>query len=336
MDGVLKDICIAGISTAVPKNVEKNIDASPFLGSRRCKRQIKLTGIEERRVISSGQKVSDLCYVAARKLLDELEWDSSDIKALVLLTQHPNYSVPSTAFLLQKMLKIPHDCIVFDVNLGCSAFNVGIQIVSSLLNQIPGKAKGLCLIGDLASKTITAEYSVDEMVGNMLFGTAGSVVALEKGNNDEMIPFSTFSDGNRFQAIQRCFGERAYMDGEGIFNFSTNDVPNSIKAFFKKNHLSDKDIDYYVFHQAQKMILDSLIAECGINREKELRSISLYGNTAGASIPLSLCANRGLFMNKENIRVFSCGYGVGLSWSMAYMLLRTNYILPIIESNEVF
>lgn len=336
MDGVLKDICIAGISTAVPKNVEKNIDASPFLGSRRCKRQIKLTGIEERRVISIGQKVSDLCYVSARKLLDELEWDSSDIKALVLLTQHPDYKAPSTSFLLQKMLHISNDCIVFDVNLGCSAFNVGIQIVSSLLSQIPGKAKGLCLIGDLASETITDQCPVDEMSGNMLFGAAGSAVAIEKGAISITIPFSTFSDGNRFQAIQRYFGGKTHMDGEEILNFSTNDVPNSIKVFFKKNHLSDKDVDYYVFHQAQKMILDGVITECGINKAKELRSIKLYGNTSGASIPLSLCANKDLFKNREKIRVFCCGYGVGLSWSMSYMPLRTNYILPIIESNGIF
>lgn len=336
MGGVLTDICIAGISTAVPKDVEKNINASSFLGSRRCKRQIKLTGIEERHVIPIGQKISDLCYVAAQKLLITLGWNPSDVRVLVLLTQHPNYRAPSTAFLLQKMLRISNDCTVFDVNLGCSAFNVGIQIVSSLLSQIAGKAKGLCLIGDLASQTINAECSADEMVGNMLFGAAGSAVAIEKGNTNEKIPFCTFSDGTRFQAIQRNFGGRTHMDGEGVFNFSTNDVPNTIKTFLKENHILDENIDYYVFHQAQKMILDSLIAECGINKEKELRSISLYGNTSGASIPLSLCANKELFMNRENIRIFSCGYGVGLSWSMAYMLLPTQYILPIIESNEIF
>lgn len=339
MNGILRNICISGISTAIPETIEKNIGACAYLGERRCKRQIKLTGVDERRVSPEGQKISDLCYVAALHLMQKLAWDPEEIRALVLLTQTPDFKAPSTAFLLQKMLHIPTDCIVFDVNLGCSAFNVGLQIVSSLLSQFEGSARGICLIGDIASQTIVPGCPADEMAGNMLFGSAGSAVAIEKGgekHSEKSIPFCTFSDGNGYQTIQKRFNGKTHMDGEGVFNFSTDVVPRAIERFWEANHLADENIDYYVFHQAQKMILDSLARTCRIQEDKELRSIKSYGNTSGASIPLSLCANQNRFSNVEEVRVFTCGFGVGLSWSMAYMTLPTELILPPIESNAIF
>lgn len=336
MIGKFENIQISGISAAVPTSVEKNDLAMEYLGARRCKKQIKLTGIEQRHVSVCGQKMSDLCYVAARDLLEHLKWKPDEIKVLVLLTQNPNYVAPSTAFLLQKMLNIPQDCIVFDVNLGCSSFNVGFQIVSSLLQQFPMGAKALCLQGDLAFHSINPGADPDVIAGNMLFGSAGSATAIEKTSVSLKIPFATFSDGTRYEAIFNRSGGKVQMDGQGVFNFSTNDVVASIKNYFAQTGIGDSEIDFYVFHQAQKLILDSIAGALNIPEEKELRTIALYGNTSGASVPLSICANRDKYADRKSIKVFSCGFGVGLSWSMAYTSLLTDNILPVIETDEIF
>lgn len=332
--GVLENIGIRGIASAVPEEVEDNMEAVNILGERRCKKQIKLTGIERRYVSPNGQKMSDLCYVAGKRIMEHLSWQPDEIKVLVLLTQSSDFALPSTAFLLQKLLGIPEDCIVFDVNLGCPAFNVGLQIVSALLNQISGNAKGLCFQGDLAFRSINDSVSADIVASYMLFGSAASVTAVEKQKEIGVIPYATYSDGKRYYVINRSFGNTVNMDGEAVFNFSINDVAASINQFRKQYSLSDEKIDYYVFHQAQKLILDNLSMECNIPPEKELRSLKHYGNTSGASVPLTLCSNIDQ-LDKEQINVFSCGFGVGLSWSMAYTVLDARNILPVIYTNEI-
>ena len=336
MNNQFNNIQIKGISVAVPSSIESNHNASEYIGDKRCKKQIKITGIESRHVTTTNQKMSDLCYVAARDLIRHLDWSPNDIKVLILVTQHANYVTPSTAFLIQKLLGLPNECVVFDVNLGCSSFNVGFQIVSSLLQQYDGNAKGICLQGDLAYPTINCKTDINTMVGNMLFGAAGSATAIEKGSTESVIPYATYSDGCRYDAILRKHGNALKMDGEGVYNFSTNDVPDSINLFMKDNGITDPMIDYYVFHQAQKLILDGLVSSIAIDCSKELRSLKEYGNTSGASIPLSICANKELYPKEGVINFFTCGFGVGLSWSMALMPINSKNILPIIYTDELF
>ena len=338
MIGMFENIRIGGISVAVPCKVEENILAADYLGARRCKKQIKLTGIERRHVSPVDQKMSDLCYVAAKKLIEHLKWNTADIKVLVLLTQNPNYIAPSTAFLLHKMLGLSKECVVFDVNLGCSSFNVGLQIVGSLLQQFPGNAKGICLQGDLAYNTVNPSIPPDAMAGNLLFGSAGSATALEKTvNKVSPISYATYSDGTRYEAILRKKNtDSVHMDGEGVFNFTVNDVVNDINAFKEATGLNEDNIDFYVFHQAQKLILDNVATLSNISEQKELRSLKDYGNTSGASVPLSICSNIDSFNNRKNVNMFTCGFGIGLSWSMAYINLETANILPVIYTDEVF
>lgn len=337
MAEAFNNIIVRGISAAVPSDIEENISAKEVLGERRCKKQIKLTGIERRHISIDGQVFSDLCYPPARDLMKHLGWHPEEIRVLVLVTQSQNYRAPSTAYLLHKLLKLSKDCVVFDVNLGCSAFNVGLQIVGSLLQQFPDGAKGLCIQGDLGGYCMQPGRSADMVAGQMLFGSGASATAIEKKKGAPYLPFMTKSDGNRYRMIYAPVGATASeIDGEGIFTFAINDVVYDINAFKKDCALKEKDIDYYVFHQAQKLILDNVADACGVENGRELRSLVDYGNTSGASVPLSLCVNRDIFANKKIIRVLTCGFGVGLSWSMAYIELETKNILPLIVTDMHF
>ncbi len=338
MTGKFENIQICGISAAVPSKIEENAKAAEILGERRCRKQIKLTGVKSRHVSAEEQVLSDLCYPAAKKLMEHLKWQPDEIKVLVLLTQCENYRTPSTAFLIQKLLGIPQDCIVFDMNLGCSAFNAGIQVVASLLQQFPGNIKALCFQGDLAYESIHHDMSADAVASNMLFGSAASVVAIEKMEQrcGFAIPIDTLSDGKRYRAILRHYNDSLNMDGEAVFAFSIGDVADSIIDFRKKNRIFEPDIDFYVFHQAQKLILDNIAVICEIPEGKELRSLEEYGNTSGASIPLSLCVNGSRYADKDKIRILSCGFGVGLTWSTSYIEIETKNILPVLVSDVLY
>ena len=335
-----ENIRICGIAASVPSHIEENSLAMGILGERRCKKQIKMTGVERRHVSEIGQTISDLCYPAAKKLMEHLNWEPESIKVLILVTQSQNYRTPSTAFLLHKLLGLSNDCIVFDVNLGCSAFSAGIEIVSSLLQRFPGCARGICLQGDLAYESIHEGAPPDVVADNMLFGSAGSGVAIEKTADETEAPvfLDTKSDGNRYRAILRPLTavEPLQMDGEAVFAFSISDVAEGIQEFRKEHHLSEEDIDYYVFHQAQKLILDTMASICEIRPEKELRSLRDFGNTSGSSVPLSICANRDMLIAKEHTRICCCGFGVGLTWSTVYFQILTENILPLIITDRMF
>lgn len=339
------NIEIKGIASAVPKHTEENCMYESVLGKRRVKKQIQLTGIYKRHVAEREQRTSDLCYVSAVRLLDKLQWNKEEIGVLVFVTQYPNFNTPSTAFFLQKRLGLPKECLCFDVNLGCSGFNVGVQIVSSLLQSSIKMKRGLLLVGDTVGEILRPEEGVskDEIAENMMFGSAGSAIAIEKDNAKAGLKTFAKSDGTKFDAIMtRYMGSSLYgmpskqgkMDGNAVFEFAVDEVSKSIIDFKNYFSINENDIDYYVFHQAQKLILDSIVNACGIEEQKELRSLEEYGNTSGVSVPLTVCYHRDEFYARDSVRMILCGFGVGLSWGAVYAEIPTENILPVIETDE--
>ncbi len=338
MFGTYDNIKVCGVSAASPICIENSIDAIKYLGERRCKKQMRLTGVESRRVSLPEQTISDLGYSACKRLLEDLQWKSDSISVLILGTQCPNYVTPSTAFLIQKLLGISDDALVFDYNLGCSSFNVGLQLCSSLLQTCPVGSRALCVMGDLAYSCLSSDdgqLDPDALAGALLFGSAAGALAIEKTEHGNTIPFMSKSDGTRYEAIITRKNGRLSMLGQDVFNFAINDVVKDVTDFKRMAAICDDDIDYYVFHQAQKLILDNIVLELNIDQSKELRSIHDFGNTSGASIPISICANRER-LKKEKTNFFTCGFGVGLSWSMACFNVETKHILPVTYTDDVF
>lgn len=335
MIGEFSNIKIQGMAAAVPEYVEDNSNFSSILGKRRMKKQMQLTGISKRHISKPHQRVSDLCYASTVQLLERLKWEKDEIKVLVFISQKPNYELPSTAFFLQSRLGLPKDCVCFDMNLGCSSFSVGIHVVSALLQSCGISDKALLLIGDISSQVLDPESSLkkSEVADRMIFGAAGASIALEKIENNKL-KFMTKSDGDGFEAIIKHFGRETMMDGGAVFEFAINDVSKDIIAFKEHFGLDDNDIDYYILHQAQKLILDAIADVCAFPEEKELRSLEEFGNTSGTSVPLTVCYNRNKFGDRKNVKFFFCGFGVGLSWGIIYTEIPTENILPVIITDE--
>ena len=185
MIGKFDNIKIQGMCAAVPEYVEDNLKFVNVIGKRRAKKQIKLTGVEERHVSGKHQRSSDLCFAATLPLLEKLNWKREEIKILIFISQGPNYNHPSTAFFLHKRLGLQKDCLVYDMNLGCSSFNVGVHTVSALLQTCELHSKALLLIGDTAGrlKNYDSNLTPDIIAHDMLFGSAGAAIAIEKVEN---------------------------------------------------------------------------------------------------------------------------------------------------------
>ena len=334
MVGEYNNVKIMGVATAVPEKMNNNELYERILGGRRVRKQAMLTGIMKTHVSPVEQRTSDLCYAAAMELLQHLKWKPEEVSVLIFVSQTTNYKMPSTAFFLQKRLGIGEDCLVYDINMGCSAFNVGSQAVISHLSNMPVGTKGILLCGDICCE-VNQEHSLEPetLKNNMLFGSAGAAIAFENVS-DSIVKYLLKSNGKKYDSIIRHEGRPTEMEGNAVFDFAINEVSEDIIRF-QENILSDQDkVDYYVLHQAQKLIVDSIIDTCSLDEDKVLNSYADYGNTSGASIPLSICANRDKFSTRKNVNILMSGFGVGLSWTILYASIPVDNILPIIYTDE--
>lgn len=325
MFGSLSNIKIKGICTVVPKDVVENRDCVDILSERDLKKQIRVTGIEKRHVVREDQTSADLCTLAARQLLERLEWDRDSIGVLIYVSQTPDLDRPSTAFVIQKRLGIQKECIVFDINLGCSGYIGGLISIGSILKTCGGR--GLLLVGDGDSRLVR------EGAGeSLLMGDAGTATAIETVEDICTLPYSMYSDGTGYKVLMKEKGQGVKMNAPAVFSFAINEVTESLKTFKANYNLDENEIDYYVFHQAQKLIVDSIVNICDIPTQKVLFSLKDYGNTIGASIPLTICHNNQLLKIRKKVRLLLCGYGIGLSWGCVYVELDTENIMDIWES----
>lgn len=348
------NIKVAGIATAVPKMREVIAEKyGPVFGEKAVQQFSQTTGVVERRVSLKEQTSSDLACAAAEKLLSDKGIERDAIGICIYVTQTPDYPIPATACVLHKRLGLPKDCIAFDVNLGCSGYVYGMQIVSSLM-QTTGTKYGLLLVGDTSTKGISPTDSTSVM----LFGDSGSATLLEKDGAAPLISTVCRTDGGGFKAIivpaGGCRNKEAprervkwgdgnmrsdhdlYMNGADVFTFTISEVPALINEFVEKNQINKDEIDCYAFHQANCFILKRLAKKAKLDNEKLHISMDRYGNTSVTSIPLTLCDRYGGCSDGVNKKIFSCGFGVGLSWGITTFEVNSSDILPIIETNDYY
>lgn len=333
MNGEYSNIKIAGMASAVPSYVMDNMDYIEVFGKRRVVKQAKMTGVYRHHLSGCYQKMSDLCMRAAKELIDHLGWRRNEIKVLLFGTQSADYDLPSTSIDLSCRLGLEKDCMAFDFNLGCSAYDLGIQTAASLLQSQPEGTKALMMVGDLAYRPSGGILQKQDIINLMMFGSGASVIGIEK-QQENNFTFCNYSDGSGWDAILRYRKTSTLMKGNQVFEYAINDVAENLMKFKKNLNLSEESIDYYCFHQAQKLILDNIANVCALPEEKVLTSYEEYGNTSGASVPITICHNRDKFISKDKVNICSCGFGVGLSMGISFYQIEPQGILPIIETDE--
>lgn len=341
----IDNIAISGISACIPKNEIHNKDFphhSPLENSQ----FIKTTGIESRRIVDANTTASDLCLQAAENLLAKLKWQKQDVQILVFVSQTPDYKIPCTATILQDKLALPKTCLAFDINLGCSGYVYGLSVVASLLEKIKGKA--LLLVGDTSSTCI----SETDKTTAPLFSDAGSATALSYDIDAETLFFNLQSDGAGYDAIITKDGgsrnpatvvsfERdkltgrsnsdMFLDGIRVFNFSRREVVPNVNEILDSNHFMKEQMDFFVFHQANKLMNDTIAKKLGLPKEKVPLSLKTLGNTGAASIPITIVKEMHEQVNRGELRVLLSGFGVGLSWGSCIASLKNTLILRMIE-----
>ncbi|WDZ95744.1 ketoacyl-ACP synthase III [Herbaspirillum sp. WKF16] len=348
-------VAIRGVSTCVPTTVAKSADYEMLTPDERA-RFAKVTGIEAHRISAEEQCASDLCSFAVDDVLRGVGWDKADIGLMVLITQSPDYPVPATSIVMQNKLGLPQNCISFDVNLGCSAYPFGLSIVASMMRTMSIK-RALLVVGDASTKGC----AYTDKSAWPLFSDAGTATAMELDDAAAPMHFHLMNDGAGYQAIMVPTGGfssrlrltpellepvelgdgikrnsmQLALDGPEIFNFAIREAPNSINTLLQEHKSGVDDVDFFVLHQANKIINDTIRVKIGASREKMLSSLKDFGNGASGSVPLTLSLNADK-LNKADSNVLMCGFGVGLSWGSVMTRLPADCYLKIIENDAVY
>jgi 3-oxoacyl-[acyl-carrier-protein] synthase-3 len=343
----LNNVKIAGISTCVPKSKILNKENKKFT-SEEIDKFIESTGVVSRRVSENQLCTSDYSLIAANKLISDLNWKKEEIKILIFVSQTADFKLPITASILQNKLDLPKSTIAFDIPLGCSGYVYGLSVISSLLNSTK-ISKGLLIVGDTITKTVSER---DKSI-SMLFGDAFSVTALEYNSNAKEMIFSLGTDGSGADSIKIPVGGsrnkfkpnsldvREYdngifrndtqlsLDGMDVFTFGISRVPKLINELISFANISKDDIDFYILHQANHFMNEKIRKKLLIEEYKFPYSIKEFGNTSGASIPLTISSQLKNLANYK--KMIFCGFGVGLSWGAAYIELENTLISDLIE-----
>jgi 3-oxoacyl-[acyl-carrier-protein] synthase-3 len=277
------------------------------------------TGISVRHISDVQQTAVDMAVIAAEKLFDN-GVNKEEIDFLILITQSPDYILPTSACILQDVLGLKKSCMAFDVNLGCSGFIYGLAIGGALSETGFGR-KGLVV----CSETYTKYIDKSDRICRPLFSDGSAAALLGPTEGDHLGPFEMGTDGSGFEDLivreggSRIFDEkqdkrRLSMDGAKVFMFTMDMVPKCVTALLEKSRKTIDDIDLFVFHQANKMVLNNIADVLEIPREKVFINSDRVGNTVSASIPIALKDAVDAHSIKKGDLLMLVGFGVGYSW----------------------
>lgn len=338
----VKNVAIVGMSAGVPKQIMPTIsttdkyDASAF---------VETTGVIEKRY-SNDFTTSDLGQAAAEQLIADLNWDKKEIGALVFVTQTPDYILPATSCILQDKLGLSKDCFSLDISLGCSGWVYGLSVISSLM-QTGMIKKGILIAGD-ARKQCFEE-------ADQLFGFAGTATAVEYQEGAEGFKFHFGTDGSGYDAIIKPVGGcrnqvtaddlvpvmcedgrmrhgfQTLMKGMDVFAFAITTAPKSIKKLVAEYSLNTEEVEYYIFHQANRKINETISKKLKLKEEQVPYSMTHFGNTSSASIPITIVTQLADKLANKKTEMIGCGFGVGLSWGTVHFTTDNPVISKLVE-----
>ena len=328
----LNGVKLRGVSTSVPARIYDTLRDTVNFDPKELKKVVSMVGVKQRRVVDQNTCASDLCLKSARDLVEKLEWDLKSIDALIMVTQSPDYFLPSTSCLIHRDLELAESCATFDVGLGCSGYPYGLWLASMMI-QTGCVKRALVLHGETPSLFSHA----DDRSTALLFGDAGSATALE-ADGDESWGFSLNTDGKGYADLiipGRGFrdpdpdDERdkyLYMNGTNLFNFTIKKVPPLIEETMELMEKKVDDIGTFVFHQSNQFMMKHIAGKLDLPAEKIPIILGQFGNSGGPSVPLALSMHYSEHPLSTPELSMLLGYGVGLSWGSALVYIHPDTI----------
>jgi 3-oxoacyl-[acyl-carrier-protein] synthase-3 len=330
---------IKAVSYSLPEKNLSNEDINQLFPEWSIDKISSKTGIYNRKVSPDDIFSSDLGVLAAQKLFLENNLLPSEIDYILFCTQSPDYYLPTTACLVQTRLGIPTTAGAIDFNLGCSGYIYGLGLARALI--LAGDATNVLFI---TAETYTKFIHPKDKSNRTIFGDAASATLVSTEGFAEICSNSLGTDGRgaenlivkrgglRFDKINVDdsideFGNTTNenylkMNGSEIFNFTSEMVPILVKNTLSKNNLLSEQINLFIFHQANKFMLNHLRKKLEIPEYKFFYYLEECGNTVSSTIPIALLEAKK--MGKLNGNILLAGFGVGYSWGGVVLKVHSN------------
>ena len=322
---------IKALSYYLPEKVVTNEELVKEFPEWSVDKVAQKVGVDSRHVAAEDETAGDMAEKAARKLFEDYQIDPKSIDFMMLCTQSPDYFLPSTACVLQDRLGIPTSAGAFDYNLGCSGCVYGMAMAKGLI--VAGIAKNVLL---LTAETYNKYLHASDKGNRSIFGDGAAACLISSEGFAEIGEFALGTDGSgandlivktgasrqkyatgKFVEDEEghvWYDDYLYMNGGAIFNFTLDAVPDMMAQILERNMLEKDQIDYYVFHQANKFMLSTIRKVCVLPKDKFYINLANTGNTVSSTVLIGLkdCIDK--HMIKKGDIVMISGFGVGLSW----------------------
>ncbi|MCI5050140.1 MAG: ketoacyl-ACP synthase III [Rickettsiales bacterium] len=275
------------------------------------------TGIHQRHIAKDGETTSDLAAKAAKAAIDKAGLKPDDIDMIIVATGSPDYSMPSTGVLVQQKLGMTRG-FAFDISAACSGFVYGLGVVKSLIES--GQINRAVLIG---AETMSRLVNWEDRSTCVLFGDgAGAVVIESKRDTDKGILGVTLaSDGSEADILRTTGGvsstkDAGYlqMEGKEVFRHGVEKMVSAAESLIDTHGYALSDIDWFVPHQANVRIIQSIAKKIKVASDKFLITLDQHANTSAASIPLALDVGVGDGRIKSGQLIATPALGAGLTW----------------------
>lgn len=298
---------VLGVGSYVPDNIVRNnffvdelkLDTTAAWIEER-------TGILERRHAPPGVNASDLAVSAAQAALARAKLDPAQLDLIVVATSTPDFTMPSTACLVQTRLGATR-AMAFDISSACAGFvyasDIGLRYLQS------GSENALIIGADLGSRLVSQQ----DRGTCIFFGDGAGAVVLGASGPGRVLASRMYSAGD-VAPLSVPVGGTMTMDGRAIWNFATRIIPETIRALCRDAQISVNDIKLLVPHQANRNILACAAEQLGLPFDRVALNIERYGNTLAASVPMALDEALQAGKAQQGDVVALIGFGAGLAW----------------------
>ena len=323
-------IRVSGIGGYVPAKTITNFDLAMAIDTSN-EWIISRTGILERRVAGPDEAPSDLGCQAALRCLTNAGIDKTAVDLIIVACATPDQSQPAVACMVQEKLGIAAGhCPAFDVNSVCAGFVFALNVAQGMMLTEPARYRNVLVIGtDAFSKILNWK---DRRTCVFFGDGAGAVLLSQSEGHAQRFHFHLGSDGRGREFIAVPGGgtrlpispevldkqlNKFVMNGPRVWEFAVSTVPETIRALLGEHGLAPDDLDLLILHQSNLRMLEAIMASLSLPMEKTATTVETYGNTAAASIPLTLQKAWDEGRLRPGSRVMLCGFGGGLSWGAA-------------------
>lgn len=342
-------MALRGVTGTVPRRSVKTAEFD-FFKDDEAETFDATVGICNRHIAPPDICASDLCQDAGERLLAALGWEKDSVDVLVFSSVTGDYKTPPTSAILQDRMGLSASTFVVDLPMGCCGCMYAITVAGNLLSSGTVK-RALLLVGDTAMRM----GSPRDKSRVPLFGDSGTALALEYDPSAEDIVVEMNTMGSGWQALMTPHGgyrhpidpvdsfkdedfgngiirqpKDALINGMDVFSFAISKPPVSVKNFMERLALDkDRDIDYFLIHQANKLIVDRIVKKLKLPPEKVPYNLQKFGNLGGASILMLMVSEIAPALETKSLRLLCSSFGLGLTWGTMLLNTQPMTVLPV-------